>query len=205
MKKQLIWWVVFLALASPFLYLYGLLFFSPRALGVDPNEVLLQGTGVWALRILLLCLCLSPLRRLGWKAPFKFRRMVGLYSFFYASLHLYTYLFGWIGFDWDVFLEDLTERPFIYLGMIAWTLLLVLALTSPKIVVRYLRKSWVLIHRMVYVIAILAWVHLWMQARASAGDSVFYGLIIMLLLGERVFRRIERNSRKSNSLKSSRA
>ncbi len=170
--------------------LIGLYIFDPRSLGVDPIEVVLKEAGEWALRFLLLSLACSPIRRLGWKSIVKYRRMLGLYAFYYASLHLSIYLTGWIELDWQVFIEDIVKRPFIYLGMISWTLLSILAITSPKRMVRLLKKNWRKVHRLVYVIIVLVWIHLWLQSRASAGDAVFYGALAVLVLGERVYRKV---------------
>lgn len=188
--KRLVWWLIFLAAASPSLVLFSLYLFNPRSLGVDPIEVILKEMGEWALRFLLLSLACSPIRRLGWKSIVRYRRMLGLFAFYYASLHLSTYLLGWIELDWQVFSEDIIKRPFIYLGMISWSLLAILALTSPKSMVRLLKKRWSMIHKSVYLIIVLVWVHLWLQSRASAGEAVFYGAFALLLLGERLYRRV---------------
>jgi sulfoxide reductase heme-binding subunit YedZ len=188
--KRLVWWLIFIGAASPSLMLIGLYIFDPRSLGVDPIEVVLKEAGEWALRFLLLSLACSPIRRLGWKSIVKYRRMLGLYAFYYASLHLSIYLTGWIELDWQVFIEDIVKRPFIYLGMISWTLLSILAITSPKRMVRLLKKNWRKVHRLVYVIIVLVWIHLWLQSRASAGDAVFYGALAVLVLGERVYRKV---------------
>jgi sulfoxide reductase heme-binding subunit YedZ len=187
--KRLVWWLIFLTAASPSLVLFSLYLFNPRSLGVDPIEVILKEMGEWALRFLLLSLACSPIRRLGWKSIVRFRRMLGLFAFYYASLHLSTYLLGWIELDWQVFSEDIIKRPFIYLGMISWSLLAILALTSPKVMVRLLKKRWSMIHKLVYLIIVLVWVHLWLQSRASAGEAVFYGALALLFLGERIYRK----------------
>lgn len=192
MKLKLIWWFIFLGASAPAVFFAGLYFFNPRALGVDPVEVLLQDSGEWAMRLLLVTLACSPLRRIGWKGAVRYRRMLGLFSFFYASIHLSIYIAGWIEWEWAIFVEDLAKRPFIYLGMIAWFTLFLLALTSPKAMVKLLRKRWVILHRLVYVSIALVWVHFWMQSRSSAGEALIYGLIALLLLCERVFRKIQK-------------
>jgi sulfoxide reductase heme-binding subunit YedZ len=191
-QKKLKWWGVFTLSALPFLIGFYLFIFNPRQLGIDPIEVLLEEAGSWALRFLLITLSCSPLRRLGIRFLNPFRRMLGLYAFFYASLHLLVYLFGWISLDLNTFLEDITKRPFIYLGGLSWMALLVLAITSPKFMVRKLRKNWIKIHLSIYVIILLVWIHLWLQSRASAFDAVVYGLFIGLLLGERLFRKLQK-------------
>jgi sulfoxide reductase heme-binding subunit YedZ len=190
MKKRVIWWLVFLVGLSPSLWLLGAWVFSPRSLGIDPVESVLQESGEWALRFLLITLACSPLKRAGFKQVIRFRRMLGLFAYFYASIHLMTYVVGWIELDWSLLLEDLLERPFIYVGMITWLFLGVLAITSPKAMVKKLKKNWVVLHRGVYAAVILAWVHLWMQSRASASEAVLYGAFILMLLGERLYRRV---------------
>ncbi len=186
--KTLIWWAVFLSAALPSAYLILMILFFPRRLGVDPIEVFLQETGIWALRFLLISLACSPIRRIGVKWIVQFRRMFGLYAFYYASLHLSTYIGGWIEFDWALLTDDLVKRPFIYIGMLTWLILLILALTSPKWVVKRLKRKWVLIHKAVFLAVCAAWLHLWMQSRASAAESLLYLMLIALLLGERLYR-----------------
>lgn len=193
-KKVIVWWLVFISAALPSIILFGRFIFDPRSLGVDPIEVILQESGEWALRFLLISLSCSPLKRLGWKGILKYRRMLGLYSFYYATMHLSTYLVGWIALDWVAFLEDVYKRPFIYLGMTGWSILFLLAITSPKIMVRRLKKNWSRVHKLVYVAIIVVWVHLWMQSRASAGEAVLYGCVALALLGERLFQKYKKIS-----------
>lgn len=190
MNKRLLWWLVFLSALAPFAFYSGAYVFSPRSLGIDPVEVLLQESGEWALWMLVLTLACSPLRRIGWKGAVRFRRMLGLYTFFYATLHLSVYMVGWVQLDWVQLIDDVTKRSFIYLGMIAWFCLLVLALTSPKAMVKRLKKNWVVLHRLVFLVAVLGWVHLWMQSRASAGEAVLYGAALGFLLLERLYRKM---------------
>ncbi|MBU2863852.1 sulfoxide reductase heme-binding subunit YedZ [Reinekea forsetii] len=188
--KRLKWWSVYIVCALPFLIGTYLYLFDPRQLGIDPIEVLLENAGEWALRFLLITLCVSPLKRIGVRFFSPYRRMLGLYAFFYATLHLLTYTIGWISLDLTTFVEDITKRPFIYLGMLSWLVLLVLAITSPKAMVKKLKKNWVKVHMLIYPVILLVWVHLWLQSRASALEAVVYGAIILLLLGERVFRKV---------------
>ncbi len=194
MKNKILWWALFLTAAAPSVYLSIMFFFFPRRLGVDPVEVYLQQNGLWALRFLLVTLACSPLRRLGMKTVVRYRRMLGLYAFFYGTLHLTTYVAGWIEFDWALFIEDLYKRPFIYVGMLTWVVLFALAITSPKWMVRRLRKNWVVIHKGVFIAVCAAWLHLWMQSRASAAEPLVYLAIILVLLGERAFRKFYKSS-----------
>lgn len=182
-----LWWAIFLAALAPALYYWGLFIFDPRTLGVDSLEVVLQGMGRWTLWMLLLTLLLSPLKRhTPFKTAVRYRRMLGLFTFFYATVHLSTYFIGWIELDWQEFVEDIAKRPFIYLGMIAWTGLLALAVTSPKPMVRRLKRNWKRLHRILYVIIVLALIHFWLQVRAVSFEAWLYTLIVILLLGERL-------------------
>lgn len=189
MSKRLLWWLVFLISATPFLVVNLIYLISPRTLGIDPVDTLLQESGEWTLRFLLATLACSPLKRLGLKQAARFRRMIGLYAFFYGTWHLLIYVVGWLQFDWATFAEDLVKRPFIYIGMFTWVVLLMLAITSPKWVVRKLRAKWVLLHKLVYVSLIGSWIHLWMQSRASSSEAVIYLIIGSALLLERFFRK----------------
>lgn len=200
LKSRLVWWAVFLAALAPALYYWSLFIFDPRSLGVDSLEVVLQEMGRWALWMLLITMLCSPLRRRTlFKSAVKYRRMLGLYTFFYATLHLSTYFIGWIELNWAQFLEDLAKRPFIYLGMIAWTGLLVLAVTSPKAMVRRLKRNWKRLHKIIYAIVILALIHFWLQVRATSFEAWLYTLIVVLLLGERLVESVRSKVRGRNS------
>lgn len=181
-----LWWGLFLAALAPALYYWGLFIYDPRSLGVDALEVVLQQMGQWTLWMLLITLACSPLGRHTPVRAVRYRRMLGLFTFCYASMHLGTYVIGWIELDGRVFVEDLARRPFIYLGMIAWTGLLALALTSPKAMVRRLKKNWKRLHRLVYGVIVLALVHFWMQSRVSSLEAWLYTLAVVVLLGERL-------------------
>ncbi len=183
--------VFFLALMPALYYLIGYLI-NPRMLGVDPIESLIHISGTWALVFLLITLSCSPFRRLGLKRLIRYRRMLGLYSFFYASVHMLVYVAGWISWDINLLLDDLIRRPFIYLGALCWLVLSLLAMTSANVIIKKLKKNWVRLHRLVYLAVILSWVHLWMQSRASYFDALVYGGIITVLLSERLYRAVHR-------------
>jgi len=202
-KQGMLWWVLFLLALSPALYYWTLFTVDPRSLGVDALEVVLEGMGKWALWMLLITLSCSPLSRHTAFKAVRYRRMLGLYCFFYASCHLATYLFGWIELDWRVFVEDLGKRPFIYLGMLAWVGLLVLAATSPKAMVRRLKKNWKRLHRVIYLLIVLALIHFWLQSRVSSFEAWLYTLLAVVLLGGRlvVKLRARRSGKASRALK----
>lgn len=160
------------------------------ALGADPVAAITHATGDWALRLLLLGLAITPLRHLlGQAWPVRFRRLVGLYAFFYACLHLATYLALDLAGYWPQFLEDVAKRPYITLGLAAWGLLLPLALTSTRGWMRRLGRRWGQLHRLVYVAALLAVLHFAWLVKADLREPLLYGAILAVLLGFRLARR----------------
>ncbi|MGM8061938.1 sulfite oxidase heme-binding subunit YedZ [Vogesella indigofera] len=151
---------------------------------VNPIEDLTRGLGTWTLRFLLITLCVSPLRALG--APgwlLRLRRMLGLYAFFYACLHLLTYLWLDQFFDWATIVRDIVKRPFITVGMLAFLLLLPLAITSTDGWIRRLKRNWGKLHRLVYVIAPLGVLHyLWLVKRDLQSPLIYAAILAVLLL-----------------------
>ncbi len=133
-------------------------------LGANPVETITRTTGDWALRLLLLTLAMTPLKRLiGHPWPIRFRRMLGLFAFFYAGLHLLTYLWLDQGFDAQAIVEDLVKRPYITAGFTAFVLLVPLALTSTRAMMRRLGRRWQALHRAIYAVGILGVLHyLWL-------------------------------------------
>ncbi len=157
-------------------------------LGANPVESVTHETGIWTLRLLLLTLAVTPLRKItGWSGVIRIRRMLGLFVFFYASLHLITYLWLDQFFLWEEIWFDIGERPFITIGFTAFLLLVPLALTSPTIVMRWLGgKRWQRLHRLVYVAAIGGVVHYWWLVKADVRSPQIYSLLLVLLLAARV-------------------
>ena len=135
-----------------------------NALGPDPVATITHRTGFWTLYFLLISLAITPVRclsaRLGWLI--RFRRMLGLFAFFYACLHLLTWVWLYSGFSVHAMIQDLSKRPYIMAGMAGWLCLLILAVTSPMFVLRKLGgKRWQRIHRLAYVAAIAGVIHYW--------------------------------------------
>ena len=156
-------------------------------LGVNPAETLQLETGIWALRFLLASLAITPLRRLfGWNRLVQYRRMLGLFAFFYATLHLLTYVVLDRYFDWAGVVEDVAKRPFITLGMLAFTLMIPLALTSTKGWIRRLGRKWQTLHRLVYFAAIAASLHFIWKVKVAIGEPVYYAAILGVLLAIRL-------------------
>ena len=164
-------------------------------LGANPAEALLRRTGDWTLRSLCLVLAVTPLRQLlSLPVLARFRRMLGLYVFFYASLHLLCYAWFDMGLEWSDIVADIPKRPFILVGFAAWALLLVLAATSPKFMLKALGgKRWQWLHRVVYVVAPLALLHFfWMRAgKNNFAEVAVYALILAVLLAWRGVRALK--------------
>lgn len=162
------------------------------SLGANPIEAVTRSTGDWALRFLLLTLALSTLRRLvGWTQGIRLRRMLGLFAFFYASVHLILYLWLDQFFDWGGIWRDLLKRPFITVGMLAFLMLIPLAITSPKAMLRRLGKRWKTLHTLIYPLSMLAVLHFWWMkdAKSDVFEPLLYALILAALLGERLYQR----------------
>ncbi|MDR5732979.1 protein-methionine-sulfoxide reductase heme-binding subunit MsrQ [Caballeronia sp. LZ025] len=158
-------------------------------LGANPIEFITRSTGLWTLVYLCITLAVTPVRRLtGVTALVRFRRMIGLYAFFFAVLHFTTYIWFDKWFDVAEMLKDIGKRPFITVGFAAFVLLIPLAVTSPKAMVRKLGRRWQTLHRTIYLIAALAILHFWWM---KAGKHDFelpkiYGAIVIVLLGWRL-------------------
>lgn len=161
--------------------------FSGR-LGTNPIEEVTHRTGDWTLRLLLLTLTVTPLRRLA-NMPqlLRLRRMLGLFTFFYACLHALTYFWLDQFFDFEGILRDVVKRPFVTAGFTAFVLLIPLALTSTQAMMRRLGHRWQQLHRLVYVIAIVGVVHYWWLVKADVRDPAYYAGALSLLLGYRVW------------------
>ncbi len=164
-----------------------------QTLGANPAEALIRGLGDWTLRLLWLTLAITPLRQLaGLPALLRFRRMLGVFAFAYASLHLLAY--GWLdmGLDPGDILRDIAKRPFILMGFCAWLLMLPLAATSFNRAIKALGgKRWQALHRLVYLLALLAMAHfIWMRAgKQLFSEPAIYGAVLAVLLGWRLWQR----------------
>lgn len=157
------------------------------ALGANPIEEITHRTGDWTLRLLLMTLAVTPLRRLtGWSWVIRLRRMLGLFAFFYALLHLVTYLWLDQFFLWAEILHDVIKRPFITVGFAAFVILAALAATSTNAMMRRLGRRWTQLHRAVYVAAILGVLHFWWLVKADLREPAVYAAVLALLLGLRV-------------------
>jgi sulfoxide reductase heme-binding subunit YedZ len=184
-KKPLLKVAVFTAGLLP---LAAMLFgaFSNQ-LGANPIETLERETGEWALRFLLITLAMTPLRKwLKTAWPLRIRRMLGLFSAFYALLHLLVWLWLDQQFAWSAIVEDLTERPYIIVGAMAGVLMLVLAVTSLKVAVRKLGTRWQLLHRGIYPMTVLVLLHYLWLIKADYGELAVYVLLASGLFATRL-------------------
>jgi len=158
-------------------------------LGANPIEFITRSTGLWTLVFLCITLAVTPVRRLtGLNALLRFRRMLGLFAFFYVALHFTTYIWFDKWFDVFAILKDIAKRPFIMVGFAAFVLLIPLAITSPKAMVRKLGRRWQTLHKLIYPIAALAILHFWWM-KAGKHDLILpkiYGAIVVVLLAWRV-------------------
>jgi len=164
-----------------------------QTLGANPVEALLHELGRWGLKFLLLGLAITPLRRwTGWGWLHRFRRMLGLFAFFYVLLHFLVYAVLDQGLSAALIIEDVIKRPYITLGMTGFILLIPLALTSTRGMMRRLGKRWQKLHRLVYVIALAGVWHFYWQVKLDTFDATVYALILAVLLGTRIYFRLNR-------------
>jgi methionine sulfoxide reductase heme-binding subunit len=165
-------------------------------LSVNPIEDVTLVTGIWALRLLLVTLAITPLRRLtGWNQIIQYRRMLGLFAFAYATVHLLIYVILDQGLAFEYILPDIVKRPYITAGMTAFVLMIPLAVTSTRGWIRRLGRRWQLLHRLVYVSAIAACLHFLWKVKVMIGEPVYYALILAALLGFRLLWRLRPTSK----------
>jgi sulfoxide reductase heme-binding subunit YedZ len=159
-----------------------------NALTANPGDYITDQTGTWTIAFLTISLAVTPLRRLtGWNDLIKLRRMLGLFAFFYATLHLLTWIVFVHFFEVEFMIEDVVMRPFITVGMGTFLILLVLAITSNRFSIRKLGRRWQSLHRLVYVAGIGAIVHFWWLVKADITEPRRWAMAIGALLLFRVW------------------
>ncbi len=185
-RAALVWWSVWVLCLTPLLAV--VYWVGTDQMTADPVARSLRYLGEWGLRLLVIGLALTPLKRLsGWCWVMPLRRMIGLYGFFYVCLHLLTYVVIDQGLDWDAIWKDIVKRPYITIGFAAFLLLLPLAITSTNAMMKRLGcKRWLRLHRLCYVIAPLGVVHYDLLVKADARWPIFYGVLTILCLGARL-------------------
>jgi sulfoxide reductase heme-binding subunit YedZ len=170
---------------------------AARGALTDPIKESTHRTGWWALALLVVTLAVTPARRLtGWNGMVKYRRMLGLFAFFYACLHFLTYLVLDQFFAWEFIVEDVAKRPYITVGFAAFLMLLSLALTSTNGWIRRLGKRWQRLHALIYVAALAGVVHFLWQVKADVRVPTIFGLVIVALLAFRLLPRRHRRAAK---------
>ena len=166
---------------------------SPHQLGADPAKELVLIQGEWAIRFLILTLLVTPVRKLTtWVQVSGLRRMLGLFTFFYASLHLLAYSLLLLELDFSALGGEVVKRPYITIGFLAWLMLIPLVGTSTQLMMRRLGKSWRKLHSLVYGIALLAVFHVFWIAKSSYLNATIYGVMLLSLLIYRLFVRKNR-------------
>lgn len=194
--------VVFLLCLVPLLLVLGDAFNVTGRLSANPVEDILDRFGNWGLRFIVIALAVTPLRRLtGWNWLTRFRRMLGLFAFFYVLMHFLVWLLldralaVDPAFQWGMVWEDLVERPFITIGFAALVLLTAMALTSTIGIRRRMKQHWDRLHYSVYAVGILGVWHYWWQVKQDIAEPLIYAVIVTVLLGLRLYWR----SRKPRS------
>ncbi|MEM8683248.1 MAG: protein-methionine-sulfoxide reductase heme-binding subunit MsrQ, partial [Pseudomonadota bacterium] len=190
-KTQKIRWIakplVFVTGLLPAIWIAALTVLQPSALGANPVEALLDHFGIWAMWFMLIALAVTPVRKLlGWPSLARFRRMIGLFAFFYVLMHFLTWLVLDQGLALGPILEDIAKRPFITIGMVAFVLLLAMAATSFTRLRQRMGRAWQTLHNSVYLVGVLGVWHYWWQVRADFAEPLLYAVILTALLGYRV-------------------
>jgi methionine sulfoxide reductase heme-binding subunit len=159
-----------------------------NALTANPGDYITDQTGTWTITFLVISLTVTPLRRLThWHEIIKLRRMLGLFAFFYGTLHMLTWVVFIHYFDLRFMLQDVAERPFITVGMATWLILFALALTSNRFAIRKLGRKWQTLHRLAYVAAIGAVIHFWWLVKTDITEPRRWGVGVAVLLGARLW------------------
>ena len=191
----------FISLLPAIYLLYGYL---SNDLGVNPFATLMQVSGHMAMLFIIVTLAITPLRRWlirlfrlfsqlrwgkrlsDWNVLIRARRMLGLYAFFYASIHLWGYCYLEMGFYWEDIYLELMGRYFIIWGVLTWVCLLLLAITSPRAIQRRMHAWWRRLHRLMYVLSILAVVHHYLAVKVTDNQPIWYFMLVFVLLFHRV-------------------
>ena len=166
------------------------------SLGVNPLETLTNETGIWTLRLLVVTIAITPIRWLtGWNPIINFRRMIGLFAFFYGTIHFFIYFLFDRSLMFDGLWEDIVLRPYITAGFTAFVLMIPLAVTSTKGWIRRMGGyRWNVLHKLVYLCAVLGVVHYWWKVKLDVTDPMIYAAIVGVLLGWRLVKAVNRRA-----------
>ena len=177
--------LLFIALLTPCLWL--IFAAMNNQLGADPAKKLVDQTGLWAIQCLWLSLAMTPLKNwTGSSQWVQYRRMIGLFAFFYVLLHFLGYLFLLFGAQWAFIGQELTKRPYIIVGFTAFVLLIPLAISSTAGWQRRLKRRWLTLHKLVYIIAVLALIHFIWLKKLGIFAVWPYALVLFILFAERI-------------------
>ena len=176
--------IFFLSLLPILIIFYQIIF---NQLGPEPVKEITHVTGNWTLRFIIITLAMTPLQKFT-KLNFwiSYRRMFGLFVFFYASAHMMTYVGIDYRFDWSSIGDDIVKKKFILAGFLAWLLLVPLALTSSKRMIRLLRDKWKKLHKLIYIISLLGIIHYLWLVKVVTIEPLIYLIIIVILLTLRI-------------------
>ena len=189
--------VVFVLCLVPALALLGDTFEITGTLGANPIEEIQDRLGNWGLRFIMIALTVTPLRRItGWNWLQRFRRMLGLFAFFYTLLHFLAWLVLDQGVLWSAIVEDIVKRPFITIGFAALLILTAMAATSTNGMRRRLGRRWQQLHYGAYAVGILGVWHYWWQVKKDIREPLIYAVILAVLLGLRAWFRYRRLSQR---------
>lgn len=192
LSRRITWNLIFFSSLVPF----GLLLWDviTENLGANPIETLHLNLGDWALRFLCFTLVLSPIKILtGQREPLRYRRMLGLFCFFYATAHLLVYLILDLSFSWEQFVDEIPKSPYILVGLLTYFVLFILAVTSPKVIQKQCGRYWKKIHRLVYLAVVLALVHFFWLVKLDLTEPIIYTVIVVFLLMVRVVFTMKKN------------
>lgn len=182
--------LLFVACSIPFVHVAADLYGIGGTLGTNPIEEIQDRFGIWGLRFIAIALAVTPVRQLtGRNWLIRFRRMLGLFAFFYVLMHFLTWLVLDQEMLWSAIAEDIFERPFITIGFAALLILLALAVTSPQAARRRLGRTWQKLHNWVYVAAVFGVWHYWWQVKQDISEPLLYAAIVTVLLGYRAWYR----------------
>jgi sulfoxide reductase heme-binding subunit YedZ len=175
------------ACLAPFVWLFVRAAGLAGTLGANPVEEILEVCGKTGINLLMLTLCITPLRRsLGINRLISFRRLLGLFAFSYLVLHFLSYAVLDLGLDWGTLLEDIAERPYVTVGFTGLVLLVPLAATSTQALQRRMGRNWAKLHRLVYVVAVLGVVHYWWQVKLDTAEPLLYAILLAALFAARL-------------------
>lgn len=184
---------IFIILLLPFLWMAYQAVLAPQLLGADPAKGLVDQSGIWAIRMILLALAITPIRILSANSQWiHIRRMTGLYAFFYALIHFLVYIVFFLQLDLSRIYQEIIHRPYIIVGAIALLLYIPLVITSTHAWQRRLKRNWVKLHKLVYVIGILAVIHMTWLKKIGLMDTWPYALILIVLFIIRLWPRFKK-------------